>query len=117
MAEPIFKLFIDGAFVDTPDHYELHYPYTGATAGIVARASRTELDAAIEAATRAFSQTRRLSRARRAEILLAISRGMDERRAELAKTITMSTGKPIDYSRAEVSRSIGVFALAAEEVK
>ncbi|MFZ0888687.1 MAG: aldehyde dehydrogenase family protein [Candidatus Binataceae bacterium] len=117
MAGPTFKLFIDGAFVDTPDHYELHNPYTGATLGTVARASRTELDAAIEAATKAFCQTRRLSRARRAEILLAISRGVAERRAELAQTITVSTGKPIDYSRAEVSRTIDVFALAAEEAK
>ncbi|MGH7948323.1 MAG: aldehyde dehydrogenase family protein, partial [Candidatus Binataceae bacterium] len=47
----------------------------------------------------------------------AISRGVAERRGEFERAITLTTGKPIDYSRAEVSRTIAVFALAAEEVK
>ncbi len=111
------KLFIDGQLVDTGDRYELRYPYTGGVVGQVARAGHAEMEAAIAAAVRAFGETRRFPRARRAEILFEISRGIAERRDEFERSITMSTGKPIDYSRAEVGRTIGVFALAGEEVK
>jgi acyl-CoA reductase-like NAD-dependent aldehyde dehydrogenase len=117
MSIAIHKLFIDGKPVDTADHYDLRYPYTDAIAASVARAGAAEMETAIAGAARAFEHTRRFSRARRADILTAISRGVAERHAELEQTITVSTGKPIDYSRAEVSRTIGVFALAAEEVK
>jgi acyl-CoA reductase-like NAD-dependent aldehyde dehydrogenase len=112
-----YRLFIDGKFVDTSDHYDIHYPYNGEVAGTVARAGEKELDVAITAAARAFARTRALSRADRAAILSAISRGVSERRAELERMITLCTGKPIEYARGEVGRTVGVFALAAEEVK
>jgi glyceraldehyde-3-phosphate dehydrogenase (NADP+) len=118
MSEPkTFQLFIDGKSVDTNDHYDLVYPYTGEVVGRAARAGAAELDAAIAAATNAFAQTRSFSRARRAEILGTMSRGLAERRTELERLITLHTGKPVDYARAEVGRTIALFALAAEEAK
>lgn len=112
-----YQLFIDGELRDSPDHYEVHYPYSGELAARVARAGAAEMEAAIAAAARAFAETRRYTRARRAEILAAMSRAVAERRQEFERSITLCTGKPIDYSRGEVSRTIGVLALAAEEVK
>lgn len=117
MATPLYRLFIDGKAADTADHYDLHYPFNGDVVASVARAGEQEADAAIAAAARAFAQTRKLTRARRAEILTAMSRGIAERRTELERAITLGTGKPIDYARAEVGRTIGVFGLAAEETK
>jgi glyceraldehyde-3-phosphate dehydrogenase (NADP+) len=111
------KLFIDGKLVDSSDRYDLIYPYSGAKIGSAARAGDGELEAAISSSARAFQTTRRLTRAERAELFGAISRGVAERRGEFERAITLTTGKPIDYSRAEVGRTIGVFALAAEEVK
>ena len=118
MASPqVTKLFIDGQVRDSADHYDVAYPYDGKAAAHVARAGRAEMDEAITAASRAFSITRRLSRAKRAALLSAISRGVAERHEEFELSITLCTGKPISYARAEVSRTIGVFQLAAEEVK
>ncbi|HZO82622.1 MAG TPA: aldehyde dehydrogenase family protein [Candidatus Binataceae bacterium] len=117
MATPLYRLFIDGQAIDTAEHYDLHYPYNGEVVGTVARAGEQEADAAIAAAARAFAQTRKLTRARRAEILTAMGRGVAERRTEFERAITLGTGKPIDYARAEVGRTIGVLGLAAEEVK
>lgn len=111
------RLFIDGNFADTQDHYQVRYPYNNEVVATVARAGEKEIDAAIASAANAFPRTRRLTRAQRSEILAAISRGVSERRSELERAITLCTGKPIDYSRGEVSRTVGVFALAAEEVK
>jgi len=117
MALPVYRLFIDGQAVDTSDHYELHYPFNGEIVGMVARAGEQETDAAIAGAARAYNETRRLARARRTEILNAMSRGVAERRSDFERAITLGTGKPIEYARAEVGRTVGVLALAAEEVK
>jgi len=117
MATPNLKLFIDGKSHDTADHYDIHYPYNGELVARVARAGKKEMETAIAAAAGAFPAMRKLSRAKRAELLSAMSRGVAERRAEFEQSIALCTGKPINYSRAEVARTIGVLALAAEEVK
>jgi acyl-CoA reductase-like NAD-dependent aldehyde dehydrogenase len=117
MAASTYKLFIDGGFADTSDHYDVQYPYTGEIVAKVARARKQDMENAIASAAAAFRETRSFSRAKRAEILTAISRGVAERSTEFERAITLCTGKPIDYSRAEVGRTVGVFALAAEEVK
>src|ERR1700730_12100300 len=117
MAAPTYRLFIDGQTVDTSDHYEVRYPFDGALVGIVARAGEHEADAAIAGAARAFGETRRLPRARRGVGWDAMSPGVAWRRSEFERAITLGTGKPIDYARAEVGRTVGVLALAAEEVK
>jgi acyl-CoA reductase-like NAD-dependent aldehyde dehydrogenase len=114
---PVFQHFIDGKFVDSADHYDIRYPYTDEKFASVARAGASETEAAIASATRAFAETRRMSRARRADILSAISRGVSEQRGQFERAITLGTGKPIDYARGEVSRTIALFELAAEEVK
>jgi acyl-CoA reductase-like NAD-dependent aldehyde dehydrogenase len=112
-----YNLFIDGKLCGSDDHYDRVYPYTGEVVARIARASAAQAEAAIAAALRAFGETRRFSRARRAELLIAIGQGIAERRAEFERAIVYCTGKPIGYARAEVARSVGVFTLAAEEAK
>jgi acyl-CoA reductase-like NAD-dependent aldehyde dehydrogenase len=109
--------FIDGKFVDSAEHYDVRYPFTGEKIATVARADADEMEAAIASAERAFTTTRRMTRAQRAEILSATSRGVSERSAEFERAITLCTGKPISYARGEVARTVGVLALAAEEAK
>jgi acyl-CoA reductase-like NAD-dependent aldehyde dehydrogenase len=48
---------------------------------------------------------------------MAIAAGIARRRGEFEHAIVYGTGKPISYARAEVSRTVGVFTLAAEEAK
>jgi acyl-CoA reductase-like NAD-dependent aldehyde dehydrogenase len=114
---PPCGLFIEGRVLDTKDRYDLISPFSGDKVGSAARAGNDEMDRAIAAASRAFAQTRKLSRAERASILSTISRKVAERAEEFARAITLCTGKPISYARGEVSRTIGVFGLAAEETK
>jgi acyl-CoA reductase-like NAD-dependent aldehyde dehydrogenase len=117
MTATAYRLFIDGKTVDTSDHYEIRYPYNGEVVATAARAGESEMEAAIAAAARSFGESRRMPRARRIEILTAMSRGVAERRSEFERAITLCTGKPIDYARAEVSRTVGVLALAADETR
>ncbi len=111
------KLLIGGAWRDTGVTAEIRSPYSGEIVGRIPWAGATELEDAIRAATDAFTTTRELSRARRAEILTATSDGIRTRRAELADTIAREAGKPIRYAVAEVERAIITFTLAAEEAK
>src|SRR5262249_5715537 len=101
MAVPAYPLFIDGRSGGTSDPYELRYPFNGELVGTVARAGEAEVDAAIASAARAYEETRRMGRGRRAEILSAMSRGVAERRGDFERAITLGTGKPVDYARAE----------------
>lgn len=110
------RLFIDGKFVDSSDRYDTRYPYDEHVVGTVARAGESELKAALVSSATAFAKTRKLSRAARANALHYISRGIAQRRAEIERAIVLCTGKPIDYTRGEVSRALSVFALAAEEI-
>lgn len=116
-APQLFKHFIDGKLVDSRDHYDVHYPHSGEKIGTVARAGDAEMESAIASAARAFQATRRMTRAERAEVLAAASRAVSGRVEEFARAITLGTGKPIGYSRAEVSRTVGVLQLASEEAK
>jgi len=112
-----YNLFIDGKPCTSDDRYERAYPYTGEVVARIARATAAQAEEAIGAAARAFAETRRFSRARRAELLIAIAQGIAKRRAEFERAIVYCTAKPISYARAEVARSVGVFTLAAEEAK
>lgn len=114
---PEYGLFIGGQNVKTADRYEVRNPYDNQLSGYVDRAGEAEIESAIASGSQAFTATRCLSRAERAEMLAAMSRAVTERRTELESAITLCTGKPISYSRAEVGRTAGVLALAAEEAK
>jgi glyceraldehyde-3-phosphate dehydrogenase (NADP+) len=112
---PRHPFFLAGVRQDCQDSYDVHNPYTGAVVGNVCRADSADLEAAIQAAVRAFETTRKLPAHRRASILRAVSEGIQARAEEFARTIAQEAGKPIKQARAEVQRSIFTFAQAAEE--
>lgn len=108
---------LGGRTVETGETYEIKSPYDGSSVATVHRAGPDEVERAIAGAVRAFEETRRLPSWRREEILNAISRGIAERRDELAGTIALEAGKPLKTSRVEVDRAVFTFKIAAEESK
>ncbi len=107
--------FLAGTWHTGADSYAVHSPYDHKLVGMVSRAGPHDLEQAIQAAVHAFETTRRLPTHRRAAILRAISEAISSRDEELARTIAMEAAKPIKQARAEVQRSIFLFAYAAEE--
>jgi len=89
--------------------------YTGALAARVARADRAVLAQAIAAATAAFPAMRRLPGFERQRVLQHVVQRVSERQKELAEALAVEAGKPIRDSRAEVTRLIDTFRIAAEE--
>ncbi|HQR40077.1 MAG TPA: aldehyde dehydrogenase family protein [Blastocatellia bacterium] len=97
-------------------HDDIINPFTGERVGQVPRGGAAEIDAALDAAVRAFASTRTLSAFRRRALLRAIADGLRSRADEFAELITAEAGKPITFARAEVGRAIGTFTFAAEEL-
>ena len=108
-------LYIDGRWRSTGAVSRIVNPYTHEPVGEVHQASPADIHDAIRAASKAFDSTRRLQAFERTAILGRISDGIAARREECARLITRETGKPIQFSRAEVERSIFTFRVAAEE--
>jgi malonate-semialdehyde dehydrogenase (acetylating) / methylmalonate-semialdehyde dehydrogenase len=80
-----------------------------ATGGVLARvplSSAADLDAAVAAAREALPAWRAVSVIERGRRMFALRAGLDERREELARSVTTEMGKTIADARAEVARMI-----------
>jgi len=89
--------------------------YSGEVAAQVALADATVLDQAIAAAARAAVPMRRLSAWKRKAVLQHLAARCRERAEELAETLTIEAGKPLQFARGEVGRLIDTVEIAAEE--
>ena len=111
-------IFVAGQWVTSADELVVRNPADQRTpAGTTYLATPDQYEAAVEAAVRTFSITRRSPAYARAELLRAISAGVIARRDELARLITLEVGKPIRDATVEVDRTALAFRLAAGEAE
>lgn len=89
--------------------------YTGDVAAHVALADAEALDEAIAAAADAAAPMRRLAAWQRKAVLRQLATRCRDRAAELADSLTIEAGKPIQFARGEVDRLIDTVEIAAEE--
>jgi acyl-CoA reductase-like NAD-dependent aldehyde dehydrogenase len=106
-------LFIDGASVGTARIDRIRNPFDDSLASEVPIAGHEDLERAVRAASDARESFRALPAHRRAAIADDVSRALGEQKEELAQLITLESGKPIRYARAEVARATTTFSLAA----
>jgi len=112
LEEPIkevvtIKNYIDGEWVESEG--ELIDVINPATQKVIARvpiSTRDEINAAVEAAQRAFPMWRATPPLARARCLFRMKEIMEERFEELSRIQTMEHGKTIDESRGETRRGI-----------
>jgi acyl-CoA reductase-like NAD-dependent aldehyde dehydrogenase len=112
------RLFVDGRWVEAEGGatFSALSPSTGEPIGAIARGSRRDAAAAIEAAGRAFPAWSRQSAFARARIMDRIAQIIDRRRDELARTLTLDQGKPLHAEAyAEVEELISYFEMAAAD--
>lgn len=115
MSVPGLPLRIAGAEVSTGDWIDVRSPYSGELLAHVSRAGSAEIERAIDAAARAFEETRRLPSHKRAAVLRAIGADLEARRGEYVATIVAEAGKPKRFAEAEVDRAAVTLKLASEE--
>ena len=81
-------------------------PATGEVLARVPLSSAADLDAAVAAARAALPEWRAVSVIGRSRALFALREGMEERKEDLARSVTAEMGKTIVDARAEVARAI-----------
>ncbi len=92
-------------------------PATGEPFASVPRLNTESVDNVVQEAAAAFTQLRKTTLAKRSSILKKTAELVLENQEDLARTLTLETGKPIKDSRIEVLRAVHVITFCAEECK
>ncbi len=119
MYDETIDLLIDGVFRKGSEGKEqpLINPATGAQIATVPHASVADLDAALEAAQRAFGPWKAQTAIARYKIMMKAADLIDARLETIARVLTMENGKPLAESRGEVAFSAEATRWYAEEGK
>jgi acyl-CoA reductase-like NAD-dependent aldehyde dehydrogenase len=110
------RLLIDGAWVEGPETFPVINKFSGEVIGHADRASREQVNAAVAAADASF-RNHRLDGYERFSILRRAGELIEQRRGEIAATITAEAGFPVADAQNEVTRAIQTFLISAEEGK
>ncbi|MDV6011895.1 aldehyde dehydrogenase family protein [Haloechinothrix sp. LS1_15] len=113
----IIPFWIDGKACTSAEHLEVRSPHDGAPAGTTCHATPADIERAVASAHAARHETARLPAHVRAGALDHVSHRLAERSDEVAALITAESGKPLMWSRAEVSRAVSTFRWAAGEAR
>ncbi len=112
-----YPLYLNGEFVTTDRHFPVHNPATGQPIAQMSEIDHARLTQAISDAQSAFSGWRALTAKARGEYLRIIANKLDQRRDEIARTITLENGKPLAQSVAEVEMTSDHLRWFAEEAR
>src|SRR5579872_2531068 len=105
----VFKNFIDGEWVDssTGNTFENRNPAdTRDLVGIFQRSNKADVDAAVQAAKRAFAKWRLVPAPRRAEIVFRAAEMLFERKEEYSRDMTREMGKILKETRGDTQEAI-----------
>lgn len=114
------KMFIGGTWVESESGkvFEATSPSTGEVIGAVPEGTRMDAQRAIAAANVAWPGWAALSAFDRARAMERVAMVLDERREDLAHTLTLDQGKPLRAeANGEVEELIQYFAMAAADAR
>src|SRR5579863_2992143 len=105
----VYKNFIDGEWVEasTRETFENRNPAdTRDLVGIFPKSAKADVDAAVDAAKRAFTKWRLVPAPRRAEIVFRAAEILIERKEEYSREMTREMGKVLAETRGDVQEAI-----------
>lgn len=109
--------YLAGEWRTSDDALPVRNKYSGEEVAAVSRASREDVNAAIDAATRTFEQTRAMPAYKRAAVLQHIAGAIQSQHEKLARQLALEASKPIKTARQEIDRAILTYTIAGEEAK
>lgn len=118
--DPSYKLFINGEWTDGSEgkRIESTNPSTGEKLADFIDASHADVDSAVEAAQKAFTEWKKVSVEDRSNMLLQIADLMEEKADHLAMVETLDNGKSLrETSGADVPLSIDHFRYFAGVIR
>jgi acyl-CoA reductase-like NAD-dependent aldehyde dehydrogenase len=104
--------FIEGdysEYAEPTDRIDSFNPRTGELLAQIPRSALSDVDRAVDAASRAFPIWSRTSRQERSEILLRIATILNEKKELFAVWESLDQGKTLSRARVEVDRAISNF--------
>lgn len=111
------RLIIGSERVDLSTKLPVSNPFNGEKLAEAPLGDEATLDRAVEVARQAFEKTRGQPAFERANLLNAIAKGIESRKAEFVDSIVAEAAKPISLAEGEVARAIVTFTAAAEEAR
>jgi len=105
----VFKNFIDGEWVESAsgETFENISPAdTRDVVGIFQKSIKTDVDAAVDAASRAFAKWRLVPAPRRAEIVYRAAEMLFERKEDYSRDMTREMGKVLKEARGDVQEAV-----------
>lgn len=111
-----FAMTIDGRQVGTAKTEEIRNPANGTLVGLCPIADASHLEAAVQAARRAFASWSRLSDTARQDACSAVAKIIGDNAAELSVLLTLEQGKPLQGTGSEFELG-GCVAWAAYTAK
>jgi len=114
-----FGQFIDGKWQQSTNKetYDVINPATEEVIGKASKASSTDVEKALKSAEKGFEVWKKFTPWDRATIIRKIADLIRKKNNELAKWMTLETGKPLAEGLAEASGSADIFEWNAEETK
>jgi alpha-ketoglutaric semialdehyde dehydrogenase len=117
-AAKTYSNFIDGSWVPSVsgDLFENRNPAnTADLIGVFQKSTKADVEAAIDAARRAFEHWRLVPAPRRAEVLFRAAQLIAERKESLARDMTREMGKVLEETRGDVQEAIDMTYFMAGE--
>ncbi len=111
------KMFLRGEWTDRPQRVEVRNPYDGSVIDRVPRASADDARAAIAGAVEGAAIMRRMPGYERSQILRRTAQLIQERTADLGRTISLEEGKMLAEGQFEATRACETIDLSADEAK
>jgi acyl-CoA reductase-like NAD-dependent aldehyde dehydrogenase len=111
------KIWVAGTAEAGEEPLVVTHPVDGREVGRTTFATASQVDRAVAAAAEVADRAAALPAFARAAALDHVSRRLAERSDEMARLITAENGKPVKWSRVEVSRAVSTFRWAAEEAR
>ena len=112
-----YKIYVGGEFIETGTELMVSNPFSGKNFAKTWLAGNTELEKAIEVGKKAEKDLRSLPVYEKFNALTFISQELVANIENLAKTLSMESGKPMRYALGEIERAAQTFLIAAEECK
>src|SRR5437773_2179480 len=109
--------YVAGEWRTGRESFQVTSRYDGAVVAEIGVPTDEDVEQAVATATAAFRESRHLPTYVRAEALAHISRRIAERVDELAEQVAREGGKPLKWSRIEVTRAVSTFRWASEETR
>jgi acyl-CoA reductase-like NAD-dependent aldehyde dehydrogenase len=114
-----YSMYLAGEWTagESEARMEATSPATGEQIGTVPEGTRADVERAIAAANQAWSEWANLSAFERAAAMIRIAEIIEERREDLAQTLTLDQGKPlVAEAYDEVDELVAYFEMASADV-